>query len=357
MPIPIDLVTTASSAAVTAVGRAVSAITEREKSLIEFSRKREIMPAIIIDNDIRHLPVIKDACHVLVSLFTAYYLQAVAGEDMLGDVTVNQRLDKFNPGRSSLPQGIVTIESRLPVYNGISCEAYNNGGQGGQKGSPRDNFKELREDGNLAVGKVYTVDLHDTKGNLRKVPITVRSVPLSMDSDAIVAAFSEGSRWNTPTERYHRMRSGDISFFGDWLLKLDRIQEHQRMLAKDTSGVYKMLSRRRSLNIINQIINGDASMATASAMMIMAAATGDELGRRLGGPLSNFAIRKQLFDVTGLMVLVTYDPKWNKFKFYYRDTVEVGDYMADEIKSASKKTDVNVAEMVNTFMSRGVPNL
>ncbi|MGK3882509.1 hypothetical protein ABI028_16105, partial [Enterococcus faecium] len=46
-----------------------------------------------------YVPFIQDAVHSLNSLFTAYYLQAIALDTNISGVKVIRRLDKFNPDR------------------------------------------------------------------------------------------------------------------------------------------------------------------------------------------------------------------------------------------------------------------
>lgn len=336
----------------------VKALTQKEKSLLDFIRVGQVTPMVIIDSDIRHNPTTKDILHVLSTLFTAYYMQALAYEDLIDDVRITQRLEKFNPAQSK------------PVFKGFGVESLGGYGLGGSKPGleaydkdrgaesvfTKENTTELYEDRSLAVGKTIIIKLHDRAGNARPTPVTIRMVPMTMDSSAMLAAYSLGSRWNTEAERKHRVNQGELHWLWDYWLKRDLIEEHRQALLKDKSGVYAALSSRRSSKLMSAIVNGEQSLAAAAAMCVMSAKTAKELERRLGGKLSNYKTREQLFESTGLMLLVVFDPNFDQMTFYYGGTPDASQLSTNEVKASGKKQDVNVMELINTFMNKGAPS-
>lgn len=339
----------------------VKALTQKEKSLLDFIRVGQVTPMVIVDSDIRHNPTTKDILHVLSTLFTAYYMQALVYEDLIDDVRITQRLEKFNPAQSKPLFKSIGLESLggygLGPTTKAGLEAYDKGRTGG--GSDvftKENTAELYEDRSLAVGKTITIKLHDRAGNPRPTPVTIRLVPMTMDSSALLSAYSLGSRWNTESERKHRVNQGELHWFWDYWLKRDLIREHQRALVNDKSGVYAALSDRRSSKLVSAIVNGEQSVAAAAAMSIVSAKTAKELERRLGGKLSNYKTREQLFESTGLMLMVVFDPNFEQMTFYYSGTPDASQLSVSEVKSSGKKQDVNVMELINTFMNKGAPS-
>lgn len=337
----------------------VKALTQKEKSLLDFIRVGQVTPMVIIDSDIRHNPTTKDILHVLSTLFTAYYMQALAYEDLIDDVRITQRLDKFNPNQSKPVFKNFGVESLGGYGLGggakTGLEAYDKD-RGAESVFTKENTSELYEDRGLAVGKTITIKLHDRAGNPRPVPVTIRMVPMTMDSSAMLSAYSLGSRWNTDSERRHRVNQGELHWLWDYWLKRDLIREHQQALLKDKSGVYAAMSDRRSSKLMSAIINGEESLAAAAAMCIMSSKTAKELERRLGGKLSSYKTREQLFQTTGLMLLVVFDPNFDQMTFYYTGTPDVSQLSTNEVKASGKKQDVNVMELINTFMNKGAPS-
>jgi hypothetical protein len=349
-----------AGAAATIATRAARVLTGREKSLLDFARVGQVAPMVIIDSDIRYNPLTKDILHVLSTLFTAYYMQALTYEDLIGDVTITKRLEKFNPGQAKPFFSSFSFESNsgygLPGF-GMEA-AYDKSADSKSKGSDvmsKDNINEMYEDRSLAIGKQLSVKLSDDKGGQRSVPVTIRLVPMVMDSMPLLAAFSIGSRWNSQSERKHRVNMGELRYLADYWLKLDVIEEHRQALLKDKSGVYAALSGRRSSKMLAAIASGDEPLASAAAMAVISAKTTKELERRLGGKLSSEKIRNAMFAELGLMILVVFDPTYEQMTFYYRDTPDATHLTANEVKSNGKKQDVNVMELINTFMNKGAP--
>lgn len=340
---------------------AVKVLTQKEKSLLDFIRVGQVTPMVIIDSDIRHNPTTKDILHVLSTLYTAYYMQALAYEDLLDDVRVTQRLEKFNPAQSKPMFKSFGMESNggygLGGVSNTGLEAYDkSAAPKGESVYTKENTTELYEDRSLAIGKTITIKLHDRAGNPRPIPVTIRLVPMTMDSGSLLAAYSLGSRWNTEEERKHRVNEGELHWLWDGWFKRDMIEEHRRALLSDKSGVYAALSDRRSKKMISAIVNGEQSLALAAAMTVMSARTAKELERRLGGKLNSFKIREQLFETTGMMLLVVFDPNFDQMTFYYAGTQDASQLSVSEVKSNGKKQDVNVMELINTFMNKGAPS-
>lgn len=354
------LVSTAVGVATNVAKRAFGALTGREKSLLDFTRVGQVTPMVIVDSDIRFNPLTKDILHCLSTMFTGYYMQALAYEDLIDDVKITDRLDKFNPSASKPFFKSFSFESNggfgLPATTVASMEAYDKGTPGRSEVVSKDNINEMFEDRSLAVGKMITVKLHDRAGQQRPVPVTIRLIPMIMDTQPLLTAYSIGSRWNTQTERKFRMETGELSKVADYLFKADMIEEHRQALLKDKSGVYGALAQRRTDKLLGQIADGKESMAAAAAMTIISAKTAKELERRLGGKLSNYKVRERLFDEHAMMILVVYDPGYDQAVFYFRGSPDASELSANEIKVSSKKQDVNMMELINTFMNKGAPS-
>lgn len=365
MPIDSLLPTGTVDRALDAVGgvakRAVEVLTSEEKSLLDFTRVGQVTPLVIVDSDVRYQPATKDILHVLATLFTGWYMQALAYEDLLGDVKITERLDRFNPNVNKSFFKAFSFESHtgmgLPPTTQASLEAYNTATPAkAPEVVSKDALNEMTEDRSLAVGKTITLKLHDRLGQPRPVPVTIRLIVMAMDSLSMLAAYSIGSRWNTTAERKHRVNMGELRWLADYWFKFDMIEEHKQALLKDKSGVYANLANRRTDKLLNAIATGDKSLVSASAMCVISAKTAKELERRLGGKLSTYAIRQQLFQQTGLMILVVYDPFAEQTIFYYRDTVDASQLTVNEIKATSKRQDIDVMSLVNTFMAKGAPS-
>ena len=103
-------------------------------SLIDYTRVARVEPIALIDSDCLYLDSMPDVMQSLQSIFSGYYLQAIAISTNVGKVEVMRHLDKLNPNRKPLDSAadtagwLLAAESythRLPVPNDcrLSLEA------------------------------------------------------------------------------------------------------------------------------------------------------------------------------------------------------------------------------------------
>lgn len=72
----------------------------RHGSLVEATQTMRVQPLCVIDHTLSTSPILEPLNQNLLNLFSAYYLQAVARDNVVGKVSVFRRLDKLNPNRS-----------------------------------------------------------------------------------------------------------------------------------------------------------------------------------------------------------------------------------------------------------------
>lgn len=82
----------------------------RSDSLIDYTRTVRVEPIVIIDTDCVFEDITPEIMQAFQTLFTGYYLQAVAINQTVGKVDVRRELDKFNPKRDPLDNAIGTGE-------------------------------------------------------------------------------------------------------------------------------------------------------------------------------------------------------------------------------------------------------
>ena len=104
----------AISAVVDIAGRAEQVITKgaaiantvgtltKNNSLVEYTHGARVEPLTIIGADCINVDFIPDVMQSLQSLFSGYYLQAVAMSTQINGVSVTRNLDRLNPNRNSL---------------------------------------------------------------------------------------------------------------------------------------------------------------------------------------------------------------------------------------------------------------
>lgn len=352
-------------------------------SLIEYTQPTRVEPIVLVDESIVSLPYANDIMQSLTSLFSGYYLQAIALSVNVGSVDVIRLLDKLNPKRNvadnvinGVSNGIATVVSledarsyrfALPIPGrsdglsrlNVSLESLD---EGLPEGNPptatagRDTVKMLGELTNLSVGKMLEVQI-ESEGQRATFPINVRLICSGIGSKELVHILSVGSKNISVKERFHAWRAGQLEFVRDLLLCQDLIDAHKKTLAKDPTGLYDEIRKRRKGNSISAIFSGQPSVATASNLIVMSQSSVRDLERIVGGRIKDFRTREKIFRETYCMILAVVDPEWEHITFYHRSIALPSEMSIKELSVSNKGKGPDVAEILKAYQLGNSPSI
>jgi hypothetical protein len=112
--------------ALSLVGALVSRVFKSKKtdSLVAFTKATRVEPIALIDRRVSHLPYISDVMQSMSSIFSAYYLQAIAIMTHVDSINVIRALDALNPQRD-VADASATIVDYVGRKKGLlSSESY-----------------------------------------------------------------------------------------------------------------------------------------------------------------------------------------------------------------------------------------
>lgn len=357
----------------------------RSDSLVEFTKPTRVEPIVLMDDRVVNLSFTHDIMQSLTSIFSGYYLQAVALSVNVGRVDVISLLDRVNPNRSlddNLVKGVTNLGMRagfesaeayrysLPVPGeAIGLEHFgmenvydvvdpagDETGKGGIIRSTGDSIKVAQEMSNLSVGKLLEVEV-ESDGHKAVFPISVRLIATAAPPKGVVHTLSLGQRNTSTKERWHAWRSGQLEFVRDLVLCQDLIDAHKQGLLKDNSGIYSASIKRRRNNRLSAILSGQPSVATASNIVVMADQTRKELEREIGGRLSHFRTREKVFKETYAMLMVVVDPEWENVTIYHRSIETPTELSAGDLKFANRNKGPDVAEILKAYTLGNAPSI
>lgn len=350
-------------------------------SLIEYTQPTRVEPIVLMDESLIRLPYANDIMQSLTSLFSGYYLQAIALSVNVGSVDVIRLLDKLNPKRNAtdnlingVSNGVATMVSledarsyrfALPVPGGrdglqklnVSLEDIDDvipEGNPPTLTNGRDTVSMLGELTNLSVGKMLEVNI-ESEGNKATFPINVRLICSGIGTKELVHILSVGSKNISVKERFHAWRAGQLEFVRDLLLCQDLIDAHKKTLAKDPTGLYDELRKRRKGNSISAIFSGQPSVATASNIIVMSSQAVKDVERQVGGRLKDFRVREKLFRETYCMILCVVDPEWEHVTFYHRSIAIPTEMSVKELAVSNKGKGPDVAEILKAYQLGNSP--
>jgi hypothetical protein len=367
--------------------------TYKTRSLSEISQVARVEPLTVISRDLMTTDELVDINQSLLSIFTGYYLQAIALSTKIEGVKVVRVLDRLNPDRQfndlmlvnegyedrlhlsresfayCLPKDDCVSTSntigrmKLRVATEFIGELYNvmdktntntedeNKTIDDAGGSiDRDGRASIVEQSNLSVGKIVNVTIRVGE-SAAVIPISFRLNSTFLPDSSIIHLLAMKTEDNTLTERYHSWRSGRITLIKDLILCQDLITEHKKALMDDTDGVYSEIIKRANNTKKYGILSNNPSLVSASNIFVISTDVAKELENKLGGKLSSVSVRDRAFANTYAMILCIVDKEWGRATFYTRGISSGTDVSFKEIKAANKNKGIDPADMMKTMMA------
>lgn len=368
---------------------------ERSDSLVSYTQDCRIEPITLIDEKVMYLPFLGDILQTANSIFAGYYLQAVSLDATIGSVQVLRRLDKFNPTRSPYLHSFEDFKEGLPKYGIEAMDDYGNSiGDEKQRrqqekdredredrlntfkertwkdedrkyeqdrrqmhltGASRDTIKNIKDANNMAVGKLIEVELVHNDKTLR-LPIAIRLNTKTVDNQSLLHILGNSKDNKSAKERYHGWKAGELQFWRDIVMCEDLIKAHRTTLAKDKSGIYAEMLRRKNGNSLAMAMSKELSVGTASAITIISDSTRKELEYQIGGKLSDFNIRSRIFADTFMMLMFVVDAEYEHVTIYHRGMNMSTDMSVKEMKIANKNDSSMITDVLKSFISGHAPS-
>lgn len=382
------------------------------QSLAAFTKSARIAPYVLIEEPLRQQPYISDILHAATSIYAGYYLTAVS---LLGDVSgvsVLEKLDRINPnrpmdalGRSGkrlmsmttedfklglpfkgrphvkgswgysqeshrfMPEPLLAMEAKVTetTVEVTVGETTNADGSTTTKtttrqpedvinspGLNRDTLLAAKEASSLAVGKLLEVRMV-IDGQQLTVPTMVTLFPNTSDSESFAHILSLHEQSHSVRERWHDWRSGNISFWSDFVMMRDIIKKHRRVLVKDKSGYYAAVSRQSRNHRVASILD-TPSLAEASNILVFTTTCARRAEAVIGGKLSDFGVREAVFEKTQAMIMFVVDRDREMVKIYHSGIEMANELSVRELKVANKNTGPDVAEILKAYQLGNAPS-
>jgi hypothetical protein len=214
--------------------------------------------------------------------------------------------------------------------------------------------KYVEKVNNLAVGNVIDVTISED-GKDAVVPVTIRLRVASMPSDVMTQTLAVGGTDVTMRSRWRAWRAGEIGFWSDFVLQMDRVDAHRAAMMKDETGYYKTVYARAAKNSAASAMAGGPSLGTASAILVMDVKTATDLERRIGGQLSNFKTRQGIFGHTYSMLMIVVDPDWESVTIYTRGIEMPSKLSKNDIKSSGKSDSKELMDILKSYQLGKAP--
>lgn len=344
----------------------------KTSSLVGVTAVARVEPLVIIDSDSFNAeqyigPVIQCA-H---TIFTAYYLQAVALMGTVGSIKIAKTLDKLNPNRKPDVSGFLShmmagqgIESADGTVNFATEEPFGMGLESfslptyGLEADDEEKRNEVKisdkalattsEMTNLSVGKLVNVTLTD-QGQTITLPLQIRLIANEMPINPMLRLLSMQGLDRTWSERYWKWRAGRITFIKDLMLMQDMVRADKRAMMEDDTGVIDEVMRRAKNNKLAGFFSKNASMNESANIIVFSEETARQLKQQHNIDVDNFKQRQTIFDGSYAMILVKIDREYERVTFYINGLPLGSSMNRNELKSNSGKN--SSADLVEVFQA------
>jgi len=330
------------------------------RSLLDATKITRVEPLTILSKDLINLEYTPDILNSVLNIFVAYYLQAVSLMAVVNNARVMKILDKLNPDRADYSALTTTLsvenydysllQSNVSLENDTTIKANNT---------------TLVDVANLAVGKLIHVDITSTNPITIKdkndnvivknesvtniVPVNVRLLTSVLTNDSIAQIFTYSVDSNSIFERYHKWRSGRITFIKDLIFCQDLIDEYKRTMITDESNTLQEIIRRVNNAKKFGVITRNPSLAAASNVFVISEEIAKQIERKMGGKISNISIRDKLFENTYAMLIVVVDREAERVLIYTRGIEAYTNLSIREIKVAAKGKGPDIMDILKSF--------
>lgn len=363
-----------------------SSASEGGGDLIKFTAPSRVEPICLVDSDVVHHEALPDVMQSLQSIFSGYYLQAMAISTTIGKIDVIKQLDRLNPNRNlagnlqdaanassnwvmsaesykhGLPKpGKMRLSTEAYGANGkddiiVTLEGKDKEGKSSSELADKDTLVTVKELTNLSVGKLLNVEITDGS-HKATIPIAIRLMATSIPTSSVVHILSLGNKDVTAKERYHGWRSGRLEFWRDIVMCQDLIDAHKKNLLADKTGVYNEILKRRSNNNLSTLVSGNPSVATASNLLVCSKETVRTLEGEIGRELKDFKTREKIFAESYLMIIAVIDKDWDRVTFYHRGISLPTEVSLRDLRVSNKGSGPDVSEILKAYQLGSSPSL
>ena len=365
-----DLIAT-TNAAVTTIARVLDyfktniAGTLTDTSLTSITKLTRAEPLTVISHDCANLQELPDIMNTLASVYSGYFLQAVAMLTRVNDVEVVRILDRINPDRDHtgfLLQNRLTSESAsnvvkdsyrfsLPTKEVMAMES-------DRPMIEAQNHKTIYEMANLAVGKQLNVaiSVNDKEGECKTVniPVSVRLCPAMLNQESLGYLFTHKKTDNGIIERFYSWRAGRISLIRDMIFCEDMIREFRRASIKDRTGTLNEIVRRVNNARSFGLLTKNPSLAVSSNIYVLSKESAQFIEAKTGEKFSTPKGREKILEDTYAMIVAIVDPEWEQVTFYFNGIAYPSTVSFRSMKSSSGK-GTDIADIMRALLEGKAP--
>lgn len=329
-------------------------------SLPAFTKSTQISSTVYIQSDLKDEEVLGDTLQVAQQLYISWILAAINLNNFI-DGTNTRVKDALKVVASenwlsNLNQPYVNTSD---IIKGL--EAFTN--KGYEATLNNDVFKDVK----LPVGRTVELSIKGVNNQESKVNVLVNLYPQFIPTTVSKTLIKLGKQ-ELLRERWFKVRTGEYSFWKDFVFELNKRKDIKRAIKDDKTGLLFSIIQKQESAFVKWIQKWYASAYNEMAKSHTATAQNiansvyvfnkydfekwcKESSIRMNNPSSKQELMNRLMS----MMIIVIDPDFRMVEMYYNGINNKGEFTYNQIASQSKSEKYDLSYIMQAFSKSNAP--
>lgn len=348
----------------------------RNMALPSYVRKATVDSRVFVSKEAAMEEVINDVLYANHALYVGWIASALSMTQYVGNTRVREiistvateSLNKHNrytnPSIDSILDSYTVDKRKLPtVYaydedNPISIIETQDSDTPDIRGSQGMKGFDMPSSFNLLGGTIIEMSFAVGEKQKITIPVLVRLSP-TLITDNVAKQFFKSNYKPDMWLRWFKVRSGEISFWRDFLLELDLRDEKKQALKEDKSGVlFDMFAQQKSAltAYIGKILGWRSERQNiASSIHVYTKPQFSKWCHDVGCRFDSESDRNTFFKKTFSTCVNVIDSDFNKVYVYAAGIKHSAEYSFSQLQNNRNKQQYDLASIMRAFSSQSTP--
>jgi len=167
--------------------------------------------------------------------------------------------------------------------------------------------------------------------------------------------LSTRKKENSLREQWHKMVSGTISFWGDFVWGNNIINAEKKLMANPDAKVLGEIKSRHRAGLLKALRGKGKAFGVGSNIVICSEEVIRITEKEMRQPITNKKMLSSLFDSMGFMVLIVVDKEYEQITIYYKN-INVGSvHSISSLQRLNNNGGPDIVQVLRDLQQSDVP--
>jgi hypothetical protein len=346
-------------------------------SLPQYTKRSVISSRTYIQKECASQEILGDLLKVIMNMYSGFILTAVS---------MNQYIDKTKTVRDIMDivatEGFSLPKDTISNFNmDVALESYFNGQkmlvdtisdldidatkvarderERNTSSTSNTKFLEYPKEVNIPSGRIIELKFGSEKksdGIHLTVNLFLQLMPIFVPKE-VIAAFVNMNFTPSLKKRYLQYKTGEISFFKDFLLAMDIQKDRRKSMKADKSGILSDMIKKQENSLFDTMLKYLSvyknKQNIANTIMIVNANDFNMVCNKYNIDFNKYRDRQSFFNKSFTMMLASIDENYNKVSIYFHGLEQYGTYTFNQIMNNAKTEKYDLTDIMKAY-SKGI---